>query len=163
MGDIDNLHHPEDERQSSPQQKDESRVGNAIKGLRDYEFHLPPLFLIPSLGIPAWWMGTRINASLINSLKIVFTCRSYPSCRRSLIRHPVPLIPLRAGLDSGLQPAGMTTKKCLDYYETLNNSAPPRIPSWPYSQYLQGGLSREYRPPFIYVSGSYFQNCVVMG
>ena len=26
--------------------------------------------------------------------------RSYPSCRRSLIRHPVPLIPLRAGLDS---------------------------------------------------------------
>lgn len=43
-------------------------------------------------------------------------------------RHPVPLIPLKPGLDSGrqdpttgLQRAGMTTKKCLDYYETLNN------------------------------------------
>jgi hypothetical protein len=43
-------------------------------------------------------------------------------------------IPLGTGLDSGLLPAGMTPKKCLGYYEALNNirgssGGIPSIPS----------------------------------
>jgi hypothetical protein len=40
MGDIHNLHHPEDERQTSPQQEKERREGDAVKTLVHPEFHM---------------------------------------------------------------------------------------------------------------------------
>jgi hypothetical protein len=53
--------------------------------------------------------------------------------------------PLRAGLDSGLQHAGMTTKECLDYYETFNNCS---------TDFFPNGSQGKYRLPEVFRSFS---------